>query len=700
MPFCVEYGILGVKVYSRLQRDRWQQVSRAGSKGQVMMGPRSSSTGPKPGPPGTAPHLLTDTMRDNSQARASTVATRPWIEAILLPALIVILAWALRVCNLGSMSLWHDELGTLYYVYSDSSWLDTILKPLSLPTIPIPPLFFLIERVFATIGYDEFVLRFPSALAATATVPLVYALGRCWFGRRIALLGAFFLAIAPLHVRYAQEARSFAMLTFLSMLSLFLFWRALGSKKARWWLAFVAVTTANLYTHLFAAFPWGALILFGGGLLLWRKRPDRFCFRGWHLVVATLAILLLLIPLLPYIWKGLSSEKGLGTSAAPITGSLDWNLDSLITFLRLFGGESNTGAILYAVLFTMGIVFLAWKRRDILALVLTWILLPLIALLSLPFAHRVLIRYLLFALPVYLMVAAYGLGSAIRHVERWFGSPSRATALRLITALGVALLLLGMLVAGSLPAIADLHAESRQNWRDATRLVQAVAQPGDTVWVLNERHPPGISLYLEAREPDSAGSWHLPVHVLRYEPDMGFALDEDDSGWVIYPFNPELTPGGTLDHLTENHSVWSPVILQSPNIPEDAESIAPFSYENLALVRLEPNATGNDPCQQDGKDRFQEWLDAERDLGLALVDADISLGLYAYYCGDLSEAIERLSSSAGLAGREDNTWFYLLLADAYRTAGRVNEATAAYEKVLTLDADNKEALQWMADHRP
>jgi tetratricopeptide (TPR) repeat protein len=227
-----------------------------------------------------------------------------------------------------------------------------------------------------------------------------------------------------------------------------------------------------------------------------------------------------------------------------------------------------------------------------------------------------------------------------------------------------------------------------------------MAQPGDTVWVLNERHPPGISLYLETHEPTLARSWDLPVRVLRYEPDTGFALDEDDSGWVIYPFNPELVPGGTLDYLTENHSVWSPVILQSQKIPEDAESVAPFSYENLALVRLEPNTPGNDPCQHDGRDQFRDWLDTERDLGLALVDVDISLGLYAYYCGDMEEAIQRLSSSSGLAGRENGTWFYLLLAGAYRTAGSVDEATAAYEKVLSLDIDNKEARQWMLDHRP
>jgi hypothetical protein len=324
----------------------------------------------------------------------------------------------------------------------------------------------------------------------------------------------------------------------------------------------------------------------------------------------------------------------------------------------------------------------------------------LIGLLSLPSAHRVLIRYFLFALPIYLMVAAYGLGSAVRYLGQWSSSSRRTAAPRLIAALGVTILLLGMLVAGSLPAIADLHSESRQNWHDATRLVQAMAQPGDTLWVLNERHPPGISLYLEAEEANLDGNWHMPVRVLRYEPDTGFALDEDDLGWVIYPFHPELVPGGTLDFLLEDHCVRPPVILQSLNIPEDSESIAPFSYENLAIVRLEPDAPGNDLCQRDGRDQFQEWLDAERDLGLALVDADISLGLNAYYCGDLSEAIERLSSSAGLAGREDNAWFYLLLADAYRMAGRTDEATAAYERVLSLDADNEEAGQWMLEHHP
>jgi tetratricopeptide (TPR) repeat protein len=319
-------------------------------------------------------------------------------------------------------------------------------------------------------------------------------------------------------------------------------------------------------------------------------------------------------------------------------------------------------------------------------------------LLSVPFVHRVLIRYFLFALPVYLLVAAYGLESALQYWGRWFGSSSRAAVLRLVGALAVVVLLLGMLVAGSLPAIAEMHSESRQNWRDATRLVQAMAQPRDTLYVPNVRHPPGVSLYLESQESNPARSWHLPVRVLHYDPDTGFSLDGDAKGWVLYPFDAGLVPGGTLDHLLPDHSVQPPVILQSLNIPADAESIAPFSYENLVLVRVVPKVAGDDPCQQDGKEWLQDWLDTERELGITLVDTDLSLGLYAYYCGDLEEAIERLSSGAGLASREDNTWLQLLLADALRTAGRVDEATAAYMKVLSLDADNKEARQWMQEH--
>ena len=67
---------------------------------------------------------------------------------------------------------------------------------------------------------NEFFLRVPSAVLGVLTVPLVYALGRTIGGARLAAVAALFFAIAPFQIRYAQEARMYALLTFLAALTM------------------------------------------------------------------------------------------------------------------------------------------------------------------------------------------------------------------------------------------------------------------------------------------------------------------------------------------------------------------------------------------------------------------------------------------------------------------------------------------------
>ena len=241
-------------------------------------------------------------------------ATPVWLESHLLPIAVTLLGMALALYGLDSKSLWFDELGTLTGAGWGRSWLDAIRYPLTIPTTPKPPLSFLITRLFLTLGDYVFVLRLPSAFFSVLAIPLVYALGRMLFNRRVGLLAAFLLAIAPLHIRYAQEARMYAPFAFLSVLSLYLFWRALKSTNWRWWLAFALASILNLYTHLFALLPLGVMVLFALGLLVRRhsqsqsQSPSPFRFRGRHFAAALAIVALAYAPFVPFLMEGLASE--------------------------------------------------------------------------------------------------------------------------------------------------------------------------------------------------------------------------------------------------------------------------------------------------------------------------------------------------------------------------------------------------------
>ena len=613
-----------------------------------------------------------------SKGRASQ-----WLLAFVLPGLILCLGLALRLYALDSKSLWFDELGTLSYVAWDTTWLDTLRDPLTFPSIPIPPLFFLITRAFTLLGYSEFLLRWPSVLFSTLTLALTYVLGRLWFDRWVAMLGAFFLAISPLHIRYAQEARSYATLVFFSILSLYLFWRAIQSGRRRWWVAFVVVAVLNLYTHLFGLLPLGVIGLFGMGVRPRGGGQGRFQFQRWRFGVAMGVIVLAFLPMLPHLLTGLSSDRGLVESPDIVVGGLQWGWEGLVSFVRLFGAGTNLGAVAYAALFVLGAVALARTRRDLLVLVVLWVILPVVLILLVPFSHRVLIRYFLFALPVYLLVGAYGLIAAIRwlsyQLERLRpGLGARPAAVALST-----VLIASLFVGSSVPAFAAYQQEIKQNWRDATRLILAYAQPGDQIYVADERQQTGLVFYAKLLASESTRIDQFSVHVLPQDPGQAFSLRREERGWLVVPFQVLYVPGGELDTALKGHRFWPPLVLSSAGVPQDRESIAPFSFQNLALVRFEPAASASETCQPGDRQQFETWLDTDQRLGLSAVDANLSLGLYAYYCGDMVEAFQRLSSSA-LPIRQEALLSWML-GDVSQGLGRWNDAIDYYRRAIALN---------------
>ena len=69
----------------------------------------------------------------------------------------------------------------------------------------------------------EWTLRFPSVVFGVLTVPLMWAVGRRLMGRGAGVAAAWLTAVHPLYVYYAQEARMYTQLVFLSILAGYLF---------------------------------------------------------------------------------------------------------------------------------------------------------------------------------------------------------------------------------------------------------------------------------------------------------------------------------------------------------------------------------------------------------------------------------------------------------------------------------------------
>ena len=84
-----------------------------------------------------------------------------------------------------------------------------------------PPLYYLLAFAWTKLfGTSEVAIRSLSALIGTATVPLAFATARRLVEERAALVAAGLVAVNPILVWYSQEARAYALLVLLTVVSL------------------------------------------------------------------------------------------------------------------------------------------------------------------------------------------------------------------------------------------------------------------------------------------------------------------------------------------------------------------------------------------------------------------------------------------------------------------------------------------------
>jgi 4-amino-4-deoxy-L-arabinose transferase-like glycosyltransferase len=197
-------------------------------------------------------------------------------------------AFALRLYRLDHQEIWGDEAHSAYVSRL------ALLSVVSPSTETNPPLYHLLLYFWVRLtGSSVFALRFLSLVLGALTVPLVYRLTRLSFGEPVGLLAAILCAISPFQVYYSQEARMYALATFSTTLSMFLFARIVSSRRGQpsrqgLWVYFLA-TAAAIFTHYCALFVVVAqnVVLLG---LWWRERGR---LRRWLAVQAVLALLYL-----------------------------------------------------------------------------------------------------------------------------------------------------------------------------------------------------------------------------------------------------------------------------------------------------------------------------------------------------------------------------------------------------------------------
>jgi len=385
-------------------------------------------------------------LKERMQA---TTKPEAWYTAVLVAIFAVGLA--LRLYDLGSESLWFDELWAVRIAR---------MEPLEIIRASLgdnnPPLYYLgLHYWMLLVGDSEVAIRFPSAIASALAVPVIYVIGTLLFGRAAGLMAALILSLSTYQIRYAQEARAYALLVFLGLTSFYFLEKCLDDeKRSRLTTAgYVASTTLLMYTHVY-----GILLVAAQGtyLLATRQAPKK-----WLVPAGLVAVLY--VPGVAWLGVNVLSSEGAWNNA------MFWvpepTFANVVDFFIIYSGFALVAGA-FGLLATFGLVELVRSKQGSTAcLLLAWLLVPIVVPFVVSHLYRPMLldRYTIAASPAFYLLVARGV-EGLRSTKY-----SRVIAAVAVTAVSLA------------ATFGYFVTTTHTPWREVASYVEEHAKPGDLV---------------------------------------------------------------------------------------------------------------------------------------------------------------------------------------------------------------------------
>jgi mannosyltransferase len=396
------------------------------------------------------------TDSSNSHSATGKPSSNFVLYAILL-AFVTLLAAFLRMHALTAKSFWLDE--GLSVEVARMPW-PRLLHALWFGDANMS-LYLLLLRHWLTFGHSEGFIRSLSVLFSVATVPPIFFLGGRLFGCRAGLLAALLLAVNAYHIRYAQEARGYAMVVFFAVLATWLLARNLQNPSSAHWGIYAALCALTTYSHFF-----GALLVPAHAISLLSWRGDEIPWRKF--VGSLLAYGAMIFPIAIYVV--------LQAGTAPISWVPPLQPDSLLILGVDFSGVYGRTLLTLEVL-AIGIAALgaAQGRRSAehasdawgYTLLFSWLVAPVVTVVTVSLLKPIFVpRYLSFCLPALLLLVSVGITRVRPAVLSW----------GLFIAISICSIL------GDIRYYQYDFEMRRQDWRAVTSYVFEHAQPGDSIF--------------------------------------------------------------------------------------------------------------------------------------------------------------------------------------------------------------------------
>ncbi|MDP3981089.1 MAG: glycosyltransferase family 39 protein [Chlamydiota bacterium] len=403
--------------------------------------------------------------------------------------------------QLGRQSLWHDEI--LSATHSQLSLKEIIFyKPPAndLAHHAHPVLHYILLHLALILGSSDFFVRLPSAIFGLLLIPLGYFTGKRMVNLETGVLTAFLFALSKAVFAFSQEARMYSQFAFFSLFSLYFLYGILFEKKAKKsdWIGFTCFSVLNFHTHSFAILVLGVEMMGGalilGARLLYREKRKSALIHASLLwlclgVIAVLAAPELLKP------HNLIFQHQHGLVIAP---GVRFDPKFFMGIIDHFSANSWFFTKIYMGLFIAGLLINLFRKPSLFLIFILWICVPFLALFHFKASHFFNIRYIVFILPVYLLVIATGISELFQVLQKGLARIHPACrSIKVVLILSI--IFMGFIIRDNWAIYQASFVYEKDNWRAAGAYLNDHVQDGDLVYA-NHLDTLSVSYYFHTKE--------------------------------------------------------------------------------------------------------------------------------------------------------------------------------------------------------
>ena len=308
------------------------------------------------------------------------------------------------------------------------------------------------RALFIKTGISEFSVRLHSVIFGVLSVLFIYLLSKNIFNRRVGLIASLILALSSYNIYYSQEARTYALFTFLSILSMYFFLNYLKNDNKHNLIYYFASTVFLMYSHyysIFALLVQNIFFFIVTGKKYWKIK--KWLLMQFLIFLAYLPAIIGLASLLKIFNKLMYWTKGVG--------------DLNFVVYNFSGGKELS--ILFTLILLYGFIFiirnkvLPDKDKQMSIFLIFWAVMPLIVLVicSLVFKPLFLTRYIIFSsIPFYILVAY-----SIDKLNKYF----------------IIAILISIIIFSSFQIKNQFESVDKEPWNNVSYYVKGIANDGD-----------------------------------------------------------------------------------------------------------------------------------------------------------------------------------------------------------------------------